>query len=740
MTLDSAASPAFGTANLSNCEREQIHLAGSIQPHGALLVLSEADHLIVQASANAGAFLGAAGALHGLHPRKIDGDLWERISPYLDRSIEAIPVAIRCAAGDGKQPFNALVHRAPGGGLVVELEHAGPIVDFTPAIQRGVGAILSASTLRILCDACSHLFQDLTGYDRVMVYRFDEEGHGEVFSETKRPELEAFLGNRYPASDIPQIARRLYERNRVRVLADVNYTPSPLEPCLSPMTGEELDMSLCFLRSASPIHIQYLQNMGVAATLVVSLMVGGRLWGLISCHHYSPRFLHFEMRAVCELLAEVFGTRIAALESFAQGQAELSVRRLEQRMIESVCREGDWRGALFDSARSLLLPLNASGAALIFEGRTRAVGDVPGTEQIRELGRWLTPRLRDGVFATSALGDEEKDFASLTGVASGVVAVQISGEPDEMLIWFRKERVRTVTWGGNPYKAPSDGDDPSELSPRRSFAQWHQVVEGTSDPWTVADRAAARLIGESVTDVVMQFRSLRILIAQDQLEHVLRQVHSSDQQIVVAGADGNVLEANAAFNTLIGERKPINHLDELPSYFADADDVSRRMRALRERHTPWRGEAVLVNRMGETQPIAIRADPVHASHERVLGFVLLFTDLTERKAAEAARQAFRGNLLLSQRRLMGRIDSDAALAVENLMSSIIDNAQLAALEIADGLDTAGIPDMLESVKASVARATEVLEQISLASVSPTDEAPKPKPTPKPTPKPARRKR
>lgn len=714
MTLDPAASPAFGQANLSNCEREQIHLAGSIQPHGALLTARESDGVIVQESGNAAAFLGCDRPLLGARLRDLGGDLWDRSRPYVDRPVDAIPIAVRCAVGSREEPFNALLHRVSRGGLVVELEHAGPVVDYTLAIQRGVETILSSSTLRGLCDSCAGMFRDLTGYDRVMVYRFDAEGHGEVFSETKRPELEAFFGNRYPASDIPQIARRLYERNRVRLLADVNYAPSALEPRLSPLTGEELDMSMCFLRSVSPIHIQYLKNMGVAATLVVSLMVGGDLWGLISCHHYSARLIPFEMRAVCELLAEVMGTRIAALESFSQGQAELAVRRLEQRMIESVTREGDWRGALFDRAHSLLLPLNASGAALLFEGKIQTVGDVPGSEEIRALGGWLEARLDDGFFATSALAAEAPAFAPLIGVASGIIAVRISSEADELLIWFRRERVRTVTWGGNPFKSPSDGDDPNELSPRRSFAQWHQVVEGTSDPWTAADRAAARLIGESVTDIVVQFRSLRILVAQDQLEHVLRQVHSSSQPIVVAGADGAVLEANSAFNQLLRLERPLRHLDDLSGRFADPAEAARRLSALRDSRTPWRGEALLVDRQSGARPIAVRADPVLASRDRVLGYVILFTDLAERRAAETARRNFRDNLVLSQRRLMRRIDSGAALAVENVMSSIIDNAQLAALEIADGLDMAGIPDTLESVRASVARAAEVLEQISLA--------------------------
>ena len=202
---------------------------------------------------------------------------------------------------------------------------------------------MAAASLRALCDETARIFKGLTGYDRVMVYRFDHDGHGEVLSEAKEPALEAFLGNRYPASDIPQIARRLYERNRVRVLRDVEYRSAPLIPPLSPITGDQLDMSQCFLRSISPIHVQYLKNMGVRGTLVVSLMVNGKLWGLVSCHHYVPRFIHFEERAVCELLAEAVATRISALESFVQAQAEFSVRRLEQQLMRAISKEGDWR-------------------------------------------------------------------------------------------------------------------------------------------------------------------------------------------------------------------------------------------------------------------------------------------------------------------------------------------------------------------------------------------------------------
>ena len=717
-------SPAFGTANLTNCEREQIHLAASIQPYGALLLLREPDGVIVQCSEKARDFLGLGQDLLGTPLKALGGDLWALLRPHLGASIEAIPLALRCHIGDPAQPFTALVHHPRGGGLMVELERAGQPSHGSAEIEQAIQHFLSASSLQSLCDEAARIFEDLTGYDRVMVYRFDEAGHGQVFSETKKPDLEAFLGNRYPSTDIPQIARRLYEQNRVRLLADIHYQPEPLIPRLSPFTGEDLDMSLCFLRSVSPIHTQYLKNMGVGATLVVSLMVGGKLWGLISCHHYSSRFLPFEMRAVCELLAEVMGTRITALESFTQGQAELSVRRLEQRMVESISRDGDWRSALFDSARSLLLPLNATGAALLFEGQILTTGDVPATEQIRDIGRWLEPKLAVGVYATASLAAEDIAFAPLIGVASGVVATRISGEPSDMLIWFRNERVRTVTWGGDPFQKISPSDDPLELSPRRSFAQWHQVVEGTSDPWAPADLTAARLIGASVTDVIVQFRSVRILIAQDQLEQVRRQVQSSDQHVVVANADGQILEANPAFVALLATgNRPVKTLDDLPYYFADPLEIQRRLKALRQSRQPWRGEVELENARGDRKPLLVRADPVMSAPDRVLGFVLLFMDLTERKAADAARRRFQEGILQSHRKPKGPLQSQNDLMLQTLLSTIIENAQLAALEITDGIDMTRMPNLLESVRSSVARAAEVLEQLSQRSDDADGEAP-----------------
>lgn len=708
----SGPAPEFGQADLSNCEREQIHLAGSIQPHGALLVVSEPDHVIIQASDNAAEFLGFDFDLIGCALEDLPGNLWPRLRSHLKDPLDVIPRAVRCRVGESLADYDGLVHRPPEGGLIVELERAGPSADLSRDVEAALRRIQSAASLRALCDDTAQLFKDITGYDRVMVYRFDEQGHGQVFSERREPELEAYLGNRYPASDIPQIARRLYEQNRVRVLVDVEYEPVPLSPRQSPLTGQDLDMSLCFLRSMSPIHIQYLKNMGVGATLVASLMVGGKLWGLVSCHHYAPRFIGYETRTVCELLAETVSTRILALESYVRAQAELSVRRLEQRMLEAISREGDWRQGLFDGSQALLQPLDATGAALLFEGQVVTAGEVPSTLQLREIGRWLDSKPRQQVFATESLGIDAPEFEALIPMASGLIATPVSSTPGEYLLWFRPEQVRTVTWGGNPFKPVVVGNDPADLSPRRSFAQWHERVQGTSAPWTPADRTAARLMGESVADVVLQSGSLRMLIAQDQLAQISSQVRSAEQPVVILDPEGAILLANDAFTALLPSVEPVTgRIDELIACFAEPDQVRRHVRGLLDHWHSWRGEVGLRIRGDEVRPMAMRADPVLASPQRVLGFVLLFTDLGDQRAAEAARREFQEGIVERHWVTAVRMDSKSDLIYRDLLSSVVDNAQLAALEISDGVDPAEMPAMLQSVQGATTRSAELLAHL-----------------------------
>ena len=706
--------PAFGEADLSNCEREQIHLAGSIQPHGTLLVVQESSGLIRQASANARGFLHIDRDPVGVSLNRIEGNLPERLAPILTETLNEIPAAFQCSVGRPAVELDGLVHRLASGDLIVELEPASkpPPRDLAQSIEKGLQTIVTSTSVRALCDDACRLFHELTGYDRVMTYLFDDDGHGEVIAERRKPELESFLGNRYPASDIPQIARRLYERNRVRVLVDVDYTPVPIEPRVSPSTGQDLDMSYSYLRSMSPIHIQYLKNMGVSATLVLSIVVSGRLWGLIACHHYKPRHVSYLLRATSEILTETMATRIAALESFAQSQADLSVKRVEQRLVDAVSREGDWRASFIDSANSLLQPVNASGVALLYEGQVLTAGEVPGTADLREIGAWLDSRPQRTPLSTTSLGADEPIFAPLASSVSGLVAVRLSKSPSEYLMWFRPERVRTVTWGGNPFKPVEFGDDPKDLSPRRSFSKWHQLVEGTSEPWSVAELTAAREIGVMIADVLVQFRSVRLLIAQHQLSLAKRQAEHSDQPLIITDPDGAILLANDAVNHLIPPlQQESSSIHDLLSLVCEPAGAPERLEALLAQRTPWRGEIVVNLERDGFKLLLIRGDPVVSADDRALGFLFLFSDLTDRKAAEAARNQLQQGIVARHRLMVRRYDSPADLAYRDLIEKIVDNAQVAALEIGDGVDIDGMPQALEGVRTSATRSAELLEHL-----------------------------
>jgi PAS domain-containing protein len=282
----------------------------------------------------------------------------------------------------------------------------------------------------------------------------------------------------------------------------------------------------------------------------------------------------------------------------------------------------------------------------------------------------------------------------------------------EYLVWFRPEQVQTVIWGGDPQKPFVVGNSPSDLSPRRSFAQWHQIVEGTSEPWSVAAQTTARLIGDTVTDVVIQFRAVGMLIAQNQLDLVRRQVERSEQAVLVAGVDGRILmQSQALVGLLPAASAPIEHLGDLARLFANASKAGRRVRELIGRRQAWRGEAELVGADGAVRPVLVRADPVFSSPERILGFVVVLIDLTDRKAADAARRRFQESVVERGPGAPPRVDGARNFAYQNVLSSIVENAKLAALEITDGVEVAQMPRLLESVQRSVDRSATLLRHL-----------------------------
>lgn len=716
--------PPFGEADLSNCDRELIHLAGSIQPHGVLLVVSEPKFSVVQASANAEAIFGrSAHSLLNQTLESLGGELATRVRQLAAQNAltELTPFRCRVSRHDRAIHIEGALHRVGPEMLVVEMESLDPSnapgvavnVDSERLLQqvtRAVQRFSSASSIGVLADTVVSCVRDMTGYDRVMVYQFDPDGHGQIIAEARDPRLESLLGHHYPASDIPQRARELYLRNRVRVLVDVHYEPSPLVPRALP-AGGELDMSLCYLRSMSPLHLQYLKNMGVTATLVVSLIREGHLWGLIACHHYRPRNLRFGVRASCELLAEVISTRIGAIENYALAQVAVMVRRLEQRLLEATSTDGDWQQALFRSPRTLLQPLAATGAALFYEDEILTSGEVPSTPALRELQQWVDRQPSTAPFACSSVGRAHPSLDSITPTASGVLAVKLSASRPDYLMWFRKEQLSTVTWAGDPTK-PIIGNDPLELSPRRSFAAWSEIVRGTAVPWSNADVSLARALGESLVDIILQIHAVRLLIAEHQLLQIRATVQNSREPVVIATSEGRLLGANSAFLRLV-KRTNVewSSLDELAALFTQPERVRSVFGDLRSERQTWRGELAVAVSQGPSVPVNLRAEVVARRDGSPLGFVLILTDLTDIKQAAQAREHLEHSLMLAGRDAFGQDDGHSEKDADALIGAILANASLAAMDIADASAGSPVAPLLKELEDSTQRAAALYRQM-----------------------------
>jgi PAS domain S-box-containing protein len=712
---ETSTHPAFGNADLSNCERELIHLAASIQPHGVLLVLDEESLGVLQVSANASALLKhSTEELLGRSLADIDPGLAASLRRVLAVPEVSLPAPFsHPLPGNAGDELECVVHRVAGQGLVLELEPwpgrekwATVPSELPNQLRDLIVDITSAATVDSLCELMARGIRELIGYDRVMVYRFDPDGHGEIVAEARETSLDPYLGLHYPASDIPQRARELYLRNRVRVLADVNYTPVPLVPRRSPLTETDLDMSLSRLRSMSPLHLQYLRNMGVTATVVTSLVKEGRLWGLVACHHYSPRRVPYEIRAGCELLSEMFSIRLAALDAQTGAQSEMLIRDLERQLVESVSLAGDWHQALFVVLRALLQPFRATGAALLLEGQTLTIGAVPSTDELNRIVARMAEEVPGSVFHSSALGRLDPSLAKIAPVASGALAIRLTASRLDYLVWFRKEQVQTVRWAGDPRK-PMIDEDPNHLSPRRSFAVWTEQVRGTGQAWEERDVAIARMLQVSLSDSIQQVQAVRVLIASRQLASVSRVAERTSEPMVILDARDRVLVVNHAFRRLVAaEPNGTVSLEDLASHFADPARLRSVLELVRREQRPWAGE-LIVQAGGQAVPMAVRAEGVPGGEGGSLGTVVILTDLRERKEAEALRRQLAQD---ASAPLKPTKATDGEAALKEMMETVLANARLAVLTIS-GTDQALQPAALTSIQSLTSRAAELAQQM-----------------------------
>ena len=560
------------TVDLTNCDREPIHILGAIQPIGFLVAVSP-EWVVERASTNIAEFLGDKAAdpigkpLDALIDRTAVHNFRNRVAML--RGPDAVERIFGCPLHEGPGAFDIALH-VSGDQIVIEAEPASDEHgDATNTVRSMIVRLDQAADLDAFLNEGARLIRGFTGYDRVMIYRFAEDGSGEVAAESAVPNIGKFKGLHYPATDIPQQARQLYKRNLLRVITDVNAEPVPVEPQLD-AAGQPLDLSLSILRSVSRIHIEYLKNMGVGASMSISIIVDDQLWGLFACHHYGPKSPSFERRSVCELFAQMFSMRLESRLRKELMEFERRARDISDQLLGAVATDDtllndpDWLSGILTNA------IPADGVGVWINGSHAFSGSTPPLGGFREIIASLPDLSHGEVFATDHIASVVPGAERYASSVSGMLAIPLSRSARDYVVLFRSELIRSVRWGGDPHKPVEYGPNGPRLTPRESFAEWKELVEGKSRPFTASEMRVAETLRATLIEVVLR-------LAEEATTQ--RQAAHARQELLIAELNHRVRNILGVIRGLIRQSKP--HDDSIESFVKLVDG---RIHALARAH------------------------------------------------------------------------------------------------------------------------------------------------------------
>jgi len=485
---------------LTNCDSEPVQTPGCIQAHGALLVLRMSDLVILQVSENARDFFGAAPeALLGKSIADVvSADGARRLRDFLGKEpIDCNPIYVFTQpVADAAVPLDFFVHTIEGV-VLLECEPASrDTPDYYALVKKSIARMQTAPTVADFCRAATEEIRSFTGLDRVMVYRFHADFHGEVVGESKRDDMESWLGFHYPADDIPKPAREIFKKIWVRPLPDAAGPPVEMVPLANPDTGRPVTMTHCSLRGSSVMYTEYLENMGVAASLTLSILCDGELWGLIACHHLTPTHFPYQVRAACEFMAQVVSLQLRGAEQREALAYRLRMEEIHNRLVAQAALDVGL-SSLTTATPNLLAAMDAGGAAIFHSDLWWCVGETPTEAQLDELKEWLVLRpeflsATQPAYVTDSLTRDFPGGAALAGSASGLLAAPLSRRNGNVVLWFRPETIQTVKWGGDPSAKPMvPGPHGPRLTPRKSFELFTESVRQRSLPWQPVEVEAA---------------------------------------------------------------------------------------------------------------------------------------------------------------------------------------------------------------------------------------------------------